>query len=282
MQRRRVDGENRQYTGKKSAAPRRDRAYPVMPRDASNFNDPLVPEPIVLDPETVKTRELGLRSDWLSGRLRFNATYFDSIWDGLEVPKQVDDPDNPGRPLPFARVPSSDGVCNSTGLELEMMYFPAERWEIDLSVGVLDTEYLDTGDPDEDGSGLQPGTPFAYAADLSYSLGARYRSPLVNGGQLLFAGYYGWMDDYVRSSGNEFQTKNADGSIRAEPAYGILNARVVYQPGGRNWKLSMFGNNLTDEWYVNGGEDWGIFLGYDFATIGRPREIGIGWQLLIV
>jgi hypothetical protein len=40
----------------------------------------------------------------------------------------------------------------------------------------------------------------------------------------------------------------------------------------------LFGTNLTDEWYVNGGLNTGLFWGYDFATIGRPRELGIGLQ----
>ena len=36
----------------------------------------------------------------------------------------------------------------------------------------------------------------------------------------------------------------------------------------------IFGTNLTNEWYINGGVDAGPFFGYDFATIGNPREIG--------
>ena len=95
---------------------------------------------------------------------------------------------------------------------------------------------------------------------------------------MLFVGNYGWMDDYERAASNDLQSRNPDGSRRPEPAYGLLNARVVYQPGARNWQLSFFGTNLTDEWYVNGGEDAGLYLGYDIATIGRPRELGMGFQ----
>ncbi len=35
--------------------------------------------------EIIDNTEIGLRSDWLDGRLRFNATYFDSNWDGMRV-----------------------------------------------------------------------------------------------------------------------------------------------------------------------------------------------------
>jgi iron complex outermembrane receptor protein len=238
---------------------------------------PFVPDPIILDPEVVETAELGLRSDWLEGRLRFNATYFDSTWDGLFVWKRLDDPNNPGQPSPFLNVPSSDGLGESSGFELELYYLPGQRWELDFAIGLLDTKYVDIGDPRADGIGLQPGTPFAYAPDASYTVGARYRLPLAHGAEILFAGNYGWMDEYMRSSGNELQTKNADGSIRFEPSYGLLNARIVYRHASGRWQVAVFGTNLTDEWYVNGGQDEGLNLGYDYATIGRPRELGLGF-----
>jgi hypothetical protein len=47
--------------------------------------------------------------------------------------------------------------------------------------------------------------------------------------------------------------------------------------------LSLFGTNLTNEWYVNGGFDAGGVLahaGYDLATIGRPRELGLGVRFM--
>ena len=57
----------------------------VLPHDC-------VPAPIAeqalcdLPPEVVDNTEIGIRSDWLDGRLRFNATYFDSNWNGMRVP----------------------------------------------------------------------------------------------------------------------------------------------------------------------------------------------------
>jgi iron complex outermembrane receptor protein len=115
--------------------------------------NPLGGAAIALDPEVVETRELGLRSDWLQGRLRLNATYFDSTWDGFRVPKQIDDPITG---FPLARVPTSDGVAKSEGLEVEAHYLPAERWQVDLAAAILDTEYLDVGDPPPNGSGSSP------------------------------------------------------------------------------------------------------------------------------
>jgi iron complex outermembrane receptor protein len=237
----------------------------------------LVPDPIVLDPEVVKTKEIGLRSDWLDSRLRLNATYFDSEWDGLRVKRRFADPDSPGGLSPFP-IPTSDGVAASSGLEIELSWLPFDYWQFDLAVGLLDTEYLDIGEPPANGSGLQPGIPFAYAPELSYALSIRYQRPSRNGSRWIAALDYGWMDEYQRDSASEFQTKDANGRSKPEPAYGLLNARVAFEPQGSKWQVTLFGTNLTDEWYVNGGLNTGLFWGYDFATIGRPRELGVGLQ----
>ena len=58
-----------------------------------------------------------------------------------------------------------------------------------------------------------------------------------------------------------------------------MNARIVYRPARAPWQLSLFGTNLTNEWYVNGGNDVGVYEGYDSITIGRPRELGLGFAL---
>jgi hypothetical protein len=38
----------------------------------------------------------------------------------------------------------------------------------------------------------------------------------------------------------------------------------------------VWGKNLLDEQYVNGGFDTRDTWGYDFSIIGRSREIGVG------
>ena len=85
------------------------------------------------------------------------------------------------------------------------------------------------------------------------------------------------MDEYQRRAENNLQNKNPDGSDNSEPAYGLLNARITYQPRDGNWSVSVFGTNLTDEWYVNGGSDVTDFFGFDNALIGRRRELGVGF-----
>jgi hypothetical protein len=56
--------------------------------------------------------------------------------------------------------------------------------------------------------------------------------------------------------------------------WGVMNMRFTYEPTGADWDLSLFGTNLTDQHMLNSGFFHGIW-GFDFATVGRPRELGL-------
>ncbi len=225
-----------------------------------------------LNPEIVTTWELGMRSDWLDGRLRFNATYFDSDWDGMRVQQLPPDPNNPGSSLPFP-YPTSDGKGEANGIELEVTYLPIDDLVLTLGVGLLDTKYIERGAFDG-ANGISPTSPFAYAADESFTLGAVYDYRLRGGGTLSFSGKYGWTGDYVRDAAYQRIPVDASGNIVTEPSYGILNSRITYTPQDADWSVSVWGNNLTDEKYINGGFDTRNVWGYDFSVVGRSREYG--------
>lgn len=236
---------------------------------------PNFPDPIVLDPEIISTSEIGVRSDWLDGSLRFNANYFQSQWDGLRVAILPDDPNNPGQKLPFP-INTSEGEAEASGWEFELVYAPTQNLLITAGLGLLDAKYIDIGDPDPTGiNGIQPGSPFAYAPETSASLSVQYDHPLSNGGSLMVVGNYGWSDEYVRDSASQRTPKDANGNTLFEPSYGILNSRIRYTPAGEEWNLEVWGRNLTDEFYINGGFDTRTVWGYDFTLIGRSREFGL-------
>jgi iron complex outermembrane receptor protein len=246
-----------------------------VPTLVSPGNCPALPTPFPLTREEITNRELGLRSDWLDGTLRFNATYFDAAWDGMRVVALPIDPcTNAPAPNPY---PTSDGLGDADGWELEVIYAPQEleRWRFNVALGLINTAYRDSGffDPIS-GSGTSPTGPFAYAPDNSASLGVQYDLPLSGGANLTVVGNYGWMDEYVRDAAHQRILIDANGNYVREPAYGILNARMVYEPAEGNWSLAVWGTNLGDEQYVNGGFDARQVWGYDFAVIGRPREVG--------
>ena len=221
--------------------------------------------------ELVDTNEIGLRSDWLDGQLRFNATYFDSHWEGMRVWLLPRDAAGNTQPFPYQE---GTGEGTADGFEFEVVWAPTDRLQLNAGLGLIDTNYIQSGFFDGT-TGQFPGAPFAYAAEESGTIGATYDIPLGNGGHILLVGNYGYIGDYARDSAYQRTLIDANGNPILEPGYGILNSRFVYEPAARNYAVEIWGKNLTDELYVNGGFDTRDTWGYDFAIVGRSREVGV-------
>lgn len=229
---------------------------------------------VELVPEVIENSEIGIRSDWLDGRLRFNGTYFDATWIGMRVDVLFNDPSGNSLPFPY---PTSDGRGAANGFEFDLTWVPTDNLMITGGLGAIDTKYtFDTSTTFNGRDGIAPSSKFAYAPDNSASIGVNYAIPLANGGQITLVGQYGWMDAYTRDAAYQRNHVDANGNIVLEPAYGVLNARFVYEPADRNYSISLWGRNLGDEQYINGGFDTRNVWGYDFAVIGRAREVGLG------
>jgi iron complex outermembrane receptor protein len=243
--------------------------------------------------ELVTSRELGLRSDWADRTLRFNASYFDASWDGMRVASLATHPCTGDR-LPNTII-TSDGAGEASGFEFEIVYAPTDRMRVNVNLGILETQYLATGTfantgldlsgpivipvTDLTGTGISSlDAPFAYAPDNSVSLGFQYEQPLSSGASLAYIGNYGWMDEYVRDTSNHRIPRDENGNMIFEPAYGVLNGRVVFTPSQGNWTVDLWGTNLTDEQYVNGGFDTRTVWGFNFSVIGQPRQFGVGFN----
>jgi iron complex outermembrane receptor protein len=229
---------------------------------------------VELVPEVIENSEIGIRSDWLGGRLRFNASYFDATWLGMRVDLLFNDPSGNSLPFPY---PTSEGRGAADGFEIDITWLPTDNLQLTAGIGAISTKYtFDTSTTFNGRDGIAPNSKFAYAPDNSASIGVNYNIPLSNGGEITLVGQYGWMDDYTRDAAYQRNHVDANGNIVLEPAYGILNARMVYEPAARNYSISLWGRNLGDEQYINGGFDTRNVWGYDFAVIGRSRELGLG------
>jgi iron complex outermembrane receptor protein len=194
-------------------------------------------------------------------------------WSGMRVQNLPPDPDNPGQSLPFP-YPSSDGRGTADGFEADISWLATDRLRLNFGVGLLDTACQERGFFDGQ-NGIGPKNPFAYAPEQSASASLQYDVPMPNGGNLLLAGQYGWMGEYARDAANQRTPVDANGNPILEPAYGLLDLRAVYEDPYGNWNIGVWGRNLIDEQYVNGGFDTRFVWGYDFSVIGRSREIGV-------
>jgi len=226
-----------------------------------------------LPAEVVANTEIGLRSDWLDGRLRFNATYFDADWDGMRVTLLPVDSLGNTQPFPYN---SGDGAGTADGWEFEVIWAATDRLTLNAGIGLIDTNYIQAG-VFNGVTGNYPGAPFAYAADESGTIGANYDIPLSNGGHILLVGNAGYTGPYARDAAYQ-RTQIDPVTLKPvlEPSYTILNTRFVYEPSDRKYSVEIWGKNLLDELYVNGGFDTRDTWGYDFSIVGRAREVGLG------
>ncbi len=233
---------------------------------------------IDLPVEVISNTEIGIRSDLLQGKLRFNATYFDSKWDGMRVALLPKDGSNNTQPFPYN---SGEGKGVAKGWEFQVDWAPTDRLTINAGLGLIDTNYIQAGAltgavGQASITGNYPGAPFAYAADTTGTVGTTYKIPMKNGAQVTIAGNYGYTGPYARDAAYQRTQIDAKGNPVLEPAYGIFNARFVYEPAARNYSVEVWGKNLLDSLYVNGGFDTRDTWGYDFSIVGRSRELGVG------
>ncbi len=132
---------------------------------------------------------------------------------------------------------------------------------------MLDTAFIELG---QAGEGTVPaykeGDKFAGAPDMTANLWGQYDWSLRDGRSISARLDYTWTDDYTRFAGGPLQ--------RTQEAYGLLNARLVYDPGS-DWQLVLAGTNLTEEYY-SPAFFYTVSQQMWDGSVGRPREVYFG------
>ena len=224
--------------------------------------------------ENLWTYEAGIRTDLFDRRLRLNITGFLTKYKDQQI--QLIDVGPP--PLQY----TINGDSTVKGVEVELLTVPVDGLTLRANLGYVDAKY----DGDLRGlSGqiaLTPAVPFFRSPKWSYSLGATYELPVSDKGDLVFDVNYGWKDQQA-------SYPNPTNMVIL-PSYGLLNSRISYKSDD-NWSISVFANNLTNEYYLTGGFDpagpntkptpgvTGVphdrVFGFTLIDIGRPREFGV-------
>ena len=227
------------------------------------------------NPETLDNFEVGMRSDLADGRVRFNATLFDTTWDDIVINTALRICDPGCRDL-TAVYPQNVGSAHARGAELELTLVPTEKLMFNINLGFLDTGYDKITVPSV--VAYVPGqTEFSQAPDKTINLGVQHDASLKNGGSLTTRLDYTYVSQYWRSADPTLRVVYYPGipsDYSGESGdFGQINARLTYAPADAKWDLSVFGTNLTDEYQLNSGFFHGVW-GWDFATVARPRELG--------
>lgn len=224
-------------------------SYPVRASSQEAFN-------LTVDEETVTSFELGLKSDWLDRRLRFNAAAFLYDYDDLQVSDFQ----------AGSTILVNAGKARISGFEFELTAIPWPGLTASLNYGYLDYEYREFEVGGVDVSD-QARPPYAPRHTASGSLEYQF-DPWAFGQWVLRA-------DVSHTSGYHFDPFNFQYDAADERT--LLNGRIALRDmplaAGR-LQLALWGKNLTNEAYRDFGVDFGD-LGFAVNTWGELRSYGI-------
>jgi outer membrane receptor protein involved in Fe transport len=224
------------------------------------------------DPERIENSELGVRSTIANGKLRVNATFFYTDWTDIQLLATVKDRATGGEVTEL--VTQNAASANAQGLEVEATYAPTNNLQLMANLGWLNTKYTDSKSP-----AVTLNTEFSAAPDNTYDLGIQYDAHLSGGGSILTRADYIYTGPYWRAATPSLR-QNAYGVPRDYESgdYWRLNAQVGFEPPNGRYTVTLYGTNLTNEYELNSGFLHNIWQ-FDFATVDRPREVGVSMRL---
>ena len=208
------------------------------------------------NPETAVTYEVGLRSEWLQRKLRFNATLFDTEYRDIQLRQQtfVDGV--------FATLIENAAKARIRGAEVELMAVPLKGLTFSAVYGHLSPKYLEVGRV----RGLSPTSPFQRTPRNSFSGSINYEAPFRPGAIELHG-------DFSYRSKEQFQILPA---INDQRGYALLDARITFRARNSHWSIAVFGTNVADVRYRTAGRGTLINqVGFAYSSIGPPRQVGV-------
>jgi iron complex outermembrane receptor protein len=259
------------------------------------------PQPGAVPPETLINDEIGFRSEWFDGRLRFNATYYEMDFTDRQGASAVADASTT---TGFRIDLVNQGDVDLWGSEIEAMFAATERLTIEGATGRAN--YKMSNPCINNGPYI-----FPPPMDREYNLSGRYDWPRPSGNFAFTLNYThtGPMQTHPGGFTPEeltgitcFATPQAAvfpstfiDSRYEVPSYDLANFSLRYSPNNGRWTTTFFVNNMTDEVYANNAQSFGRgfwtqggppgAVGLSAAPRqaiadyrGRPREYGLTFQ----
>jgi iron complex outermembrane receptor protein len=216
------------------------------------------------DPEEVDNYELGMKSEWLDKKLRFNASFYRYYYKDKQDIEQVDDG------TPIAKYTTITGDAKGTGFEGELNWLPVSGLQLGLNYGYLDAEWTDRvvgTDPSIDLNGEPLETPKQRAAFIF-----DYDLVLGSGGDILFHFDYSWTSPLERNPSSsdylvDYETK--DDPLK------LSNARIAWVSPASAWTLALWAENLFDTEHALGYNGIASDLNAPYVRRNKPRFFGV-------
>lgn len=216
------------------------------------------------NPETADSFEIGMKSEFLNNRLRFNLTGFyveyDDLQRQLNVPIVVNGA--PNQVTVFVNAASAE----VKGIEAELTAQPIDDLTLRGILGFQDAQY---GDYDAPGAGYDLSTsPLDRAPRWQWTINANYRADVSSNLEVVF-------DSSVAYQGRNLFTQAIDDPLGNTflDARTLVNASITLNQVDDQYYVRLIGQNLTDERYRTASQNVaGLWLNSQF---GAPRYFGV-------
>ena len=237
------------------------------------------------DDEEADSYEVGVKSEWLDGRLRVNATAFLTNFENLQFDVFIPSPASlTGQETATQNI----GEATNKGIELEITAVPIDNLTLRASLGLLDAEYdkfcaslrgpvaavdpvsecgnvLDLGNGrfliETDNSDLE----LSRAPEVQTYLGVNYEFPTAIGN---------W---FINASGNyesRFFTDGVTNNPKARTGgFWLLDGSIGWRSNDERWRVQGWCKNCGDKTYVSGFVPTANFFNQKF--FGLPRTYGV-------
>jgi len=207
-------------------------------------------------PETVKSIEFGLKSEWMEDRVRANLTYFQADYDDFIITALND----AGR---FVTVNAAEVKID--GFEVELAFVAADGLDFFASLGTMDNAYKKLVGADFPKTNQVKRTP-----EMSYQVGFNWDVAVPGlGGSFVTTGSFSHQDEYYNG------LKNA--AVELAPAIDLLDLSVSYRPDNSRWALTASCKNCGNEEYFHSTLNFGT-LGFATQFPGLPRTWRLGFR----
>ena len=229
----------------------------------------------VLDPETVDSYELGLKSDLLHKRLRIDAALFFYDVKDLQVTR--------GGAGAFL---ATENAANATvrGAELDFAFAVSPTFTVTGGFALNHSEYTayvagvlvpqlvpPYGSVPLPGGLDVRGEPLLRSPETAANVAVHYEPALARGSHLALTANYSYKDSYYF----DFSAVPATEWLK-QPATGLLNARIAYVAARGGWEVGLWGTNLTDRAYYDDAVLNSVSSRVSYAD---PRLYGVDFKV---
>ncbi len=206
------------------------------------------------DPEVLASYEAGVRSSWLEDRLTFNATYFQSLYEDIQLTTVTADDQN----NLFIFVDNA-GKASIRGLEVDAVWIPAAGLTVNGSLGITAARYKEF-----DGC---PNCTVPFAPTYAGTLGVQYAFSVGSLGDAVAS--FSW------SHRSETTTEVLDSRPTRSNKRGLLSGRLAFEFADGVTEIALFGSNLLNREYFDVAIDLGDSLGATLRNYAPPIRFGL-------